>query len=183
MNLSRSFLQNTIVPPKALDLAMAKSLSSFSSEFNSHEYSPLKGAMQWERSELNIWGSLKNISEGEHWSTNFFRQNRFLFKPSTFHVREERDNVGEGDDDPEVFITVCDADGVDLGWKDLLNGDWFRFFGRVLFRYVDWYVELFLSGLICTIDAGFAPTDVVGLSDTISLTGLVNWCCVKLLVW
>ena len=103
----------------------------------------------------------------------------FLFKPSAFQVREERDNVDEeGEEATEPEVTeASDVDGLGL----FIDG-WFRFCGRELFRYVGRYVEIVWAGLICTFGAFSAPTDIVGLSDTISLTGLVNWCCVKLLV-
>ena len=91
INLSKDFLQRTIVPPKALDFLKAKLLSSFSSEFKSQKYSPLKGDMQKARSALNICGSDRNIRSGPVKSVKFLREYIFLFRPSMFQHSDDID--------------------------------------------------------------------------------------------
>ena len=87
--LSKDFFQRTIVPPAALDLVIAKSGSNFSSVFSSHEYSPLKSAMQLVRSEVKICGSERNTRSGDLSFVNVDRLYMFLFSPSIFQVRQE----------------------------------------------------------------------------------------------
>ena len=67
---------------------MARVGLDFSSLLSSHEYSPWKGAIQWQRSALKIWGSDKNTRSGSDLFTKSFREKMFLLRPSRFQVRE-----------------------------------------------------------------------------------------------
>ena len=87
--LSKDFFQRTIVPPVALDLVIARSGSSFSSLFSSHEYSSLKSDIQLVRSDVKICGSERNTRSGDVSLTNVNKLYIFLFSPSQLQVRQE----------------------------------------------------------------------------------------------
>ena len=89
MNLSKDFFQRIMVPPTALDDVIAKSGSSFSTLFSSQLYSPLKVDIQYGRSDVKICGSERNTRSGEARSMKVDKLCIFLFRPSTFQVRQD----------------------------------------------------------------------------------------------
>ena len=119
--MSRDFFHSTIVPPNALFLDIGISWSFLSSEFSSEQNSPLKKDMQYGRSEEKICGSLRKIKSGSAMLMKFLRLNRFLLRPSKFHVSDfivqvegvvvevEVSGVLEGDDAPTVKVSLSET--------------------------------------------------------------------------
>ena len=78
-----------MVPPTALDDVIAKSGSSFSTLLSSQLYSPLKGDIQYGRSDVKICGSERKIRSGEARLIKADKPCIFRFRPSTFQVRQD----------------------------------------------------------------------------------------------
>ena len=74
------------MPPFDLFFTKGNSGSWTSSEFSIWLYSPRKSSVTSGSSNLNRRLSFRKIKSGDSMDTKFFRENRFLFKPSQFHV-------------------------------------------------------------------------------------------------
>ena len=175
--LSSDFFHRIMVPPLALDLSIAISLSNLSSELSSEQYSPLNCDIQYGISDVNICASLRKMKSGLMLSMKFLRQNKFLFIPSMF---QEREVIGKHEASGADLLGEAEGEGEEVAIEDgsAEAADWVPVDTRDDPNTRDgpeyWVVEDgFVGKFVCTIDDIEASTDVVELSAPTCLTVLV----------